>query len=550
LSAVVLALFLVGAAVAAPARNGPAPAPSDDLLNQAQALEQRGDWPNASRKYDDLIRKNRGNIEARDGYHRCVRQYQILRRHSDRHYREALVHLQPSQALDIYEAVLTAIPNYYVERDKTEINALLKHGVQELRYALNQEVFVREYLKGATPGALEAFKTRLNDWPERKISNPADVRPLIQALAALAQQDDLVTNRASFTVVLALEFAYGACAGLDDYTLFLTPQHYTAIQAALHGKFVGVGIDLNDQLEITRIYPNSPAAEAGLLLRDRIVRIDQQMVKEMRPDEAAELLRGKPDSPVELEIAARPGEMMNLTFKLQRRAVVVPSVEWRMESTEDGDYIGVVKITHFQDTTFKEVQEALASVQSQSGMPIKGLILDLRGNPGGSFPAARKVAELFLPEGVIVNTTSQLKELKDKTFRVEGGVNPVTMPMCVLIDYETASSAELLAGALKENGDGRILLIGQTTFGKGSIQGIIPLKQDKALGGLRITIAKFTSPDDHPYANVGVTPHVPVNILGDGMMMDPFHTEAIQQFKNQLFKRMVSPMMKGPGDST
>jgi carboxyl-terminal processing protease len=505
--AVLFALLLLNAAPAAPVNVAlAAPAPLDELQSQAQACERNGDWVGACHKYDDMIRKDRGNVEAREAYHRCLRQYQIVRRHSDRVYREALARLSPSDALDIYESVLAAIPTYYVDRDKTEINVLFKHGVQEVRYALNQEAFVREHLKGAAASTVEAFKSQLAMWPDRKIDKVSDARNLILALADLAYGDKVVQDKASFAVVLALEFAFGACTGLDEYTLYLTPQHYNTIRAAQEGKFVGVGIDLafiDQQLEVTHIYPNSPAW--GVLQEhDRIVSIDRHPVDKMRPEDVAELLRGKPDSSVNLEIAGRPESV-----KLQRKPVVIPSVQsyLLMDNPTEGNFIGVVKITHFQATTLKEMQEALADLQSQG---IKGLILDLRGNPGGSFDAAKEVSELFLPEGVIVNTTSQLPQFKDKSFRVKGSLNPVSLPVCVLVDYETASSAELLAGALKDNE--RALLFGQTTFGKGSIQGIIPLKKDKALGGIRVTIAKFTSPNKKEYANLGITPDFPLDV--------------------------------------
>src|SRR5579872_6480641 len=216
--AIILALLLPRSAPAAPAPPG--------LLSEAQACEQKGDWIGSCRKYDEVIRRERDNLEARDGYHRCLRQYQIVRRHSDPVYRDALTHLTPADALDIYESVLAEIPKYYVERDKTELNALVKHGVQEVRYAFNQSVFVREHLKDADPAAVEAFKSELAAWPDRKINKSADARNMILALADLAAQDKLVQDRSSFVVVLAFEFAFGACAGLDEYTLFLTPQHY------------------------------------------------------------------------------------------------------------------------------------------------------------------------------------------------------------------------------------------------------------------------------------------------------------------------------------
>ncbi len=524
-------LFFAGSASAQATR-------LDELRRQAQECEKSGDWLGACRLYDEMIRKDRGNVEARESYHRCYRQYQITRRHSDHVYRDALARLKPTEALDVYEAVLKKIAETYVDPSKTEVTALFRHGVQELRYALSQDVFVSEYMKGARPAAVAAFKLHLDNWPEHKIASRSEVRDLILSLAATAQQVGLVQNKTSFAVVLALEFAYGACTGLDEYTLFLTPERYTAVSATLRGKFVGVGIDLNSALEITRIYPGSAAAETSMVYpvplheHDRITRIDQQAVQDMRVEDAAEKLRGAPESVVEIEVFT-PGDNTTLRrYVLTRRAVVIPSVEFRME--EDGEYagIGYIKINHFQDTTLKDVQEALAVLHSRD---MKGLVLDLSGNPGGSFLSAVKIAELFLPEGVIVNTSSQFPDL-DKPYRVKGMGTADATPLCVVIDSETASSAELLAGALKENGRA-IKLIGQTTFGKGSIQCIIPLKPSP--GGIRITVAKFTSPDKKPYNYVGISPDTDCNIDVGSLAI----VQAKKELKQDRLKRLSPPMM-------
>ncbi len=440
LGALLVVLLFAGSASAQATR-------LDDLRRQAQDCEKSGDWLGACRLYDEMIHKDRGNVEARESYHRCYRQYQIVRRHSDHVYREALARLKPTDALDVYEAVLKKIAETYVDPTKTGLPALFGHGVQELRYALSQDVFVSEYLKGAQPAAIVAFKSRLANWPEHKIGSRAEVRNLILSLAATAQQDGLVQSKTTFAVVLALEFAYGACTGLDEYTLFLTPERYTAVSAALRGKFVGVGIDLmvvERGLEITRIYPGSSAADTSMVYpvplreHDRIIRIDQQAVQDMRPEDAAEKLRGTAESLVEIEVFT-PGDNTTLRrYVLTRRAVVIPSVEFRMLDEDSDDGIGYLRINHFQDTTLKDVQEALAVLHSRG---MKGLVLDLSGNPGGSFLSAVKIAELFLPEGVIVNTSSQFPDL-DKPYRVKGMGNVDTTPLCVVIDSETASSAE------------------------------------------------------------------------------------------------------------
>lgn len=505
--AVVLAVLL---ATLAPA----APAPTDGLRSQALTHEAEGNWLQACREYDELIRRDRGDVGARDGYHRCFRQYQILRRHSDRGYRDTLKELEPSDALGIYDSVLTTVSLTYVDRGKTDLNALFKHGVQEVRYALDQPAFVQNHLPGATPDGLRKFKERLAAWPESKVEKLSDVHGLIPRLAGIAKELGLVADRRRLTVVLTLEFAFGACTGLDEYSLFLTPAQHEAIVATLRGKFVGVGIDVavgEQGLVITRVYPGGPAAapDKGLTEGSRIVRIDKHVIDEhTRADQAAEWLRGERDTPVTLEVIP-PEEAKSKAVTLQRQPVFIRSVELtppeRERMTTLPDDIGYLRITHFQDTTVQEVREALLQLQSRP-TELRGLVLDLRGNPGGSVIPAVKVAELFLPDGLIVNMSSRFKDF-DGEFRVKDSMNPFALPMCVLVDGETASAAELLAGALKENGRAR--LFGETTFGKGSIQCIIPL--EKSPGGIRITVAKFTSPRKNPYTNTGVAPDFPVD---------------------------------------
>jgi carboxyl-terminal processing protease len=233
-------------------------------------------------------------------------------------------------------------------------------------------------------------------------------------------------------------------------------------------------------------------------------------------------------------------------LRLKRRPVIVPSVDHKLEivSVNAGDNmaievpVGRLRIACFQETTLQEVKEALASLQTQG---MKALILDLRGNPGGLFKAAVQVAELFLSDGIIVVSQTHVP-LKDKRLsgpiRVES-MNPLLVPLVVVIDGETASSAEVLAGALKENGRAR--LIGQTTFGKGSIQCIIPLEKppfDKMPGGIRITVAKLLSPNWQPYSGQGVQPDRPFNAEGDAVLI-----EAQRLLLDLLLKPMPMPIM-------
>jgi carboxyl-terminal processing protease len=488
----------------------------DDLRRQAQACERNRDWLEACRFYDEILRKDRRHAEARDGYQRCLRCYRLVCRHRDSSYRQLLTRLSPAQALDVYEQVLSTVAAAYVDRSKTQWTALFQQGVRELRLALEETVFVQEHLADAGPDSVAAFRDRLDGWRDRKVGSRAEAREQVLAVVRAGQQVGLLPRPGWITAV-ALEFASGACNALDEYTLFLTPGSFNDAQAAVRGKLVAVGIDVtavDQHLEVARVYPRSPAREAGVQRHDRLMKIDGVPVDGLPPEVVAEKLRGAAGSVVRVEILGM-GQIEPRVLELTRRAVVVPSVDHDVQTamTDTGEpiVIGLLRISHFQESTLQEVKEALASLQTDG---LRVLILDLRGNPGGLFKAAVSVAELFLGAGVIVITRSQFPEY-NRPYRAEFG-NPLAVPMVVLIDGDTASSAEVLAGALKENR--RATLVGQTTFGKGTIQCLIPLDRpplDKVPGGIRITVARFQSPLRHPYCGAGVSPDVPFAAEGD-----------------------------------
>jgi carboxyl-terminal processing protease len=485
---------------------------ADEFIDKAIASEKRHDWLDACRCYDKSLRKDRNQPEVRDAYQRCLRRLYLVRRCQDRVYKEAVAKLTPSEALEVYDQVLVIVASAYVDASKIDINSLFQQGVQELRYDFDEDVFVREYLPGTQPAAVARFKKVLDGWGKHKVKSRTEAREEVLALVQEARRADLDVK--ALAVAVGLEFASGACNALDEYTLFLTPGYYNDVQAALQGKYVSIGVDLgaseDQRVEIIRIYPKSPAQEAGLGEHDRIMRIDHDVI--LAPDLAAEKLRGEAGSMVEVEVQT-PGQMTSRVVRLQRRPVCLPSVmqpQLLAVPTEMGTItVGILQINHFTDSTVQDVKEALAQLQTAD---VKGLLLDLRGNPGGAFKAGVQVAELFLNEGVIVFAESPLDEY-NRPFKVTAR-NPVQIPMVVLVDRDTASAAEVVAGALKEHRQGNTLIVGQTTFGKGSIQGVIPLDKpplDRTPGGIRITVAKLFSPGKHlPYSGRGVTPDIVV----------------------------------------
>ena len=500
-----------------------------NFKDKALAAEKGHDWLEACRCYDKALRKDRNQPELRAAYRRCLRRLYLVRRCQDRVYRDVIAKLTPSQALEVYDQVLGVVGAAYVDPSKTDVNSLFRQGVQELRYDFDEEAFLQEYLPGARPAAVARFKKVLEDWQTHTVKNRSEAHEAALALIQAARRSDLDVKPA-LAVAIGLEFASGACNALDEYTLFLTPGYYNEMQTILQGKFVSIGVDLgsspeDQRLEIVRVYPKSPAMEAGLQEHDRVLRIDR--AANLSPEQAAEKLRGEAGTVVEIEVqspsamSAATGLTASRTLKIQRRPVYLPSVmEPRLLAVQTETEtlpVGLIQINHFQDSTVQDVKEALAQLQTAG---VKALILDLRGNPGGSFKAGVQVAELFLNEGVVVYSESPLDEY-NRPFKVEGR-NPVQLPVVVLVDRDTASAAEVVAGALKEHRQGNTLIVGQTTFGKGSIQGVIPLDKaplDKTPGGIRITVAKLFSPGKHqPYTGRGVTPDVVVDQEGDAVM--------------------------------
>jgi carboxyl-terminal processing protease len=475
--------------------------------------EKRGAWYEACRCYDEALRHERQHPSTREAYQRCARRLNLVTRHRDPAYTEALGRLSYPQALEIYVQVLGVVRGACPDRSRTSPTALFQQGLQEVRFALEERIARQKHLGNPRPDALARFKAHLEEWSERKIVNHADARLQVLTIVNLAQRDG-VLQRDSHLVALVMEFAAGACNAPDEYSSFLSPGHLGLLQAALRGQLVSVGLEvglIEDKIQVTRVHPRSSAQESGLLRGDRVVRIDRQSVEALSAEAVAERLRGEAGTSIEVEFVrpTDPPLTNRRSVRLTRRPVLLPSVEVELQLLADTTPIGYLRINHFQDSTLQEVKEALAGWQVNGPETIKGMILDLRGNPGGAFKPAVHVAELFLSEGVIVVGESPYKDF-NRPFKVEAA-GPVQLPVIVLIDGETASAAEVLAGALKEVRSPRVptRLLGSRTYGKGSVQSMIPVDRpplDKLPGGIRLTVARLFSPSNQPYTGRGVEP--------------------------------------------
>ena len=476
------------------------PAQTVPLEQQAKILQRQGRWYEACCVYDELLSKDRNNLEWRNAYRACLRRFRQLRRLQDGALQSVLAKRPRNEALELYDQILATVLGNYVERDRVDLAVLFREGIEELRFALEEKVFQRKYLPRVPEAALQEFKSRLAGWATERVIDRVHATRLLRQVIQAAGAVRLPAG------VVALECACGACNSLDEYSLYLAPHRYAHATMALKNRFVGIGVELivsNRRLEIARVYKKSPAAEKGLVRGGRILRIDGQPVNPMAPDVAAERLRGEAGSEVELEVLL-PGDKTARQLKVYRRDVQPTSVDAAQLGDKGGDYIGYIRIHNFQESTTQEVRDALTGWR---GMPLRGVILDLRGNPGGLFKSALGVAELFLPEGVIVYTHSQLSAF-NRTYKSHNADPFLYRQIIVLVDGETASAAEIVVGALKDNS--KALVVGHPTYGKGSIQCVIPLEGGP--GGLRLTVAKFSTPARVAFSGVGILPdRLPLN---------------------------------------
>ena len=301
----------------------------------------------------------------------------------------------------------------------------------------------------------------------------------------------------------------GMLATLDPHSSLMRPEDYREMKLSTRGKFGGLGIVIavkEGHLNIVNPIDGTPASKAGLKAGDKIVQIDQDSTVNLALQDAVEMLRGAANTKVDLYVV-RDGWKAPRKFTLMRADIRIDSVDHLMLA----DRVGVIRIKNFQNTTDDELAEALDDLKKQ-GHGLKGLVLDLRSNPGGLLDQAIKVADRFIESGPIVTTVGYGDKLREPKMAVKAGtVDPY--PLVILVNSQSASASEIVAGALKNHK--RAVVVGTQTFGKGSVQVIYDNKDDSAL---KLTIAQYLTPGDISIQSVGIVPDiatVPVVISDD-----------------------------------
>jgi carboxyl-terminal processing protease len=344
-----------------------------------------------------------------------------------------------------------------------------------------------------------------------------DLRPVETPWALLQKMRevfDFLSARLSSDEVDFKELEYSAVNGmlstLDPHSVLLSPDVYRDMKDKTRGKFGGLGIVISIRdgaLTIISPLDGTPADRAGLKAGDQITKIGEASTVNMALNDAVDMLRGDPGTKVTLSIL-RKGWDEPKEFTLERAIVKVESIE----SHKLGGRIGYVRVKDFQGNTADDLREHLEKL---GGNSLKGLVLDLRSNPGGLLEAAIDIADIFVESGVIVTTAGQGPAERDVRRAKDDGVEP-TYPVVVLVDPGSASASEIVAGALKNLG--RALLVGERTFGKGSVQVLYDYNDGSAL---KLTTAQYLTPGDLSIQSVGVVPHLELRPLrADKEMID------------------------------
>ena len=292
----------------------------------------------------------------------------------------------------------------------------------------------------------------------------------------------------------------GVLQSLDPYSGYMTPELFKSMQTETSGEFGGLGIEVGMEAGVVKVISpidNSPASRVGIKAGDYIVKINNIQVQGKSLSEAVDIMRGPVGSNIEITVRRR-GEKKALIFTITREIIKVASVKSKIINEKTG----YLRLTSFNENSSDQIKEKIKEFKKNT--KVENYILDLRNNPGGLLSQAIKISDFFLDNGEIVSTKSKRKNENRKWFAKKGDILK-DETMIVLINYGSASASEIVAGALKDHK--RAILIGENTYGKGSVQSLIPLQND---GAIRLTVSKYYLPSGKSISEIGVTPDIEV----------------------------------------
>ncbi len=472
---------------------------AEDLRASASSglqLELSRKWLEAIEHYEQALKRWPDTKQLEIGLRRSKIHFGIDRRYTDASFERRLVTRSRDEALALFDEVLLQVRSSYVEQVSSK--SFLAHGTESFYLALANRNFLDRNLRGADPGRIKHLRSELQQvyW-NKPLANRREARDALVEVCELARS---LLGLSSGPVVM--EYVFGGCHALDDYSSFLTPDRLDDLYGNIEGEFVGLGIEMKAELGkgllLVDVLPESPASEGGMVPGDHIVSVNGTDCRQMTTDEAARLLRGPTDSSVQIELQS-PLAKVTRRHTFRRRAVQVKSIPVaRMIDARHG--IGYIRMTGFQKTSALEMDQALNKLNGQG---MRSLIWDLRGNPGGLLTAAVEVVDRYIDDGVLVSTRGRTRDQNWSYSAHRPGT--WNIPLVLLVDGNSASASEIVAGALNDYSRG--VIVGRTTYGKWSVQTIFPVRGST---GLRLTTAKFYSPLGRTLGKIGVKPDVVV----------------------------------------
>ena len=490
-------------------------------------------WEDAVVCYETALRKFPDDQGLTYALRRARIQMSITRRYLDDSYQAMLKASDKEAAARLLVEVFDKISTGYL--NSISITRFTAHGTESLYMALVNSRFVNDNVRPDLANNVASVRSVLLEqyWNREVASVPAAQKLMLQIV-------DLCQKRLGipFQAVL-LEYIFGGVNCLDANSMLLTVDQYRSLNLQVHGNLVGIGISIRADgdkgILLERVFAGGPASEGGLQGGDHIVAINGQDCVGVTTDEAATLLRGLPGSKIRLTYTTVDNKQFTQT--LERRQFNVPSVT-QAEMLDETRGIGYIRMEHFQDNTLNELDEAIRDLRTRG---MKSLVWDLRGNPGGQLDVAYWVADRFIDQGVIVRTRG--RGVQDSEVMTAGQLESYLFPLVLLVDENSASASEIIAGAIRDHNRG--VIVGRRTYGKWSVQTILPLMSQRGMA-LKMTTAQFYSPADRSYPGKGLDPDVDVPVdegattlffrprKGQELIADPDVSEAMSALRRGL----------------
>jgi carboxyl-terminal processing protease len=452
----------------------------------------------------------------------------IQYRYSDPRELRLLERLNQQSAVALYVEIAQMIDGRHIK--PTTYARRVDAAFEHLNLALTTRSFQHAAQLRADDQSLDRLKESLTQMRGR-----VTARNLDDAINTLQRVQELVDRQVGIHPgAVGLEFVHAQLDTLDQFSSLIPPERTGGPSVGLKDNIVGIGVEVEghaEGLKILKVLPGGPAADAKLRRGDIVLAIDRQQLKGLELNQAVEHIMGQAGTPLKLDL--KRGEQQG-AVTLVRRQIALHAVASRM--LDEDTKVGYIKLDSFTESSVKELDDALMSLHN-AGM--KSLIFDVRGNPGGLLTSAVAISDRFLPSGTIVSTRG--RNASDNSREEATYAQTWKVPLVMLIDRNSASASEILAAAIQENGRG--LVIGERSYGKGTVQTLFPLQSASA--GLRLTTARFYSPEGREMAGAGVTPDLKVDPrINDDPAQDAALTAAKKIASDPRLKQMAARFIR------